>query len=62
MTALDELEVKLEPEDEECLRRLEAMTDKDIDFSDIPEVTDWTGWVRARDGRPVVSRRRAKAG
>ena len=62
MTALDELELRLEPEDEECLRRLEAMTDKDIDFSDIPEVADWTGWVRVRDGSPVVSRREAKTG
>ena len=62
MTTLDELKVKLDREDEECLRRLEAMTDEDIDFSDIPEVTDWTGWVRVRDGRPVVPRRGARAG
>ena len=40
-------------EDEECLRYLETMPEEEIDFSDIPEVTDWTGWRRA-DGRPVV--------
>lgn len=33
----------------ELLRRLEAMTDEDIDFSDIPEVTDFTNWRLARD-------------
>ena len=33
----------------ELLRRLEAMTDEDIDFSDIPEVTDFSNWRPARD-------------
>lgn len=33
----------------ELLRRLEAMTDDDIDFSDIPEVTDFSNWRPARD-------------
>lgn len=31
---------------------LEAMSDEDIDFSDIPEVTDWTGAVRGKFYRP----------
>jgi uncharacterized protein (DUF4415 family) len=29
------------------------MSDDDIDTSDIPEVTDWTGWVRGKFYRPV---------
>lgn len=37
----------------EELRRLEAMSDDDIDFSDIPEVTDFTGWERGKFYRPV---------
>ncbi len=35
---------------------LEAMTDEEIDTTDIPEVTDWSGAVR---GGPTP-RRRAK--
>ena len=31
---------------------LEAMSDEDIDFSDMPEVTDWTGAVRGKFYRP----------
>ena len=30
------------------LIRLRHMRDEDIDFSDIPEVTDFTGWKRAK--------------
>ena len=33
----------------ELLRRLEAKTDDEIDYSDIPEVTDFTNWRPARD-------------
>ena len=32
------------PDRFELLRRLEAMTDDDIDYSDIPEVTDFSNW------------------
>ena len=32
----------------ESLIRLRHMRDEDIDFSDIPEVTDFTGWQRAK--------------
>jgi uncharacterized protein (DUF4415 family) len=31
---------------------LEAMSDEDIDFSDAPEITDWTGAVRGKFYRP----------
>ena len=30
------------------LIKLRHMRDEDIDFSDIPEVTDFTGWKRAK--------------
>ena len=29
------------------------MKDEDIDFSDIPEILDWTGAVRGKFYRPV---------
>lgn len=32
----------------ESLIRLRHMKDEDIDFSDIPKVTDFTGWKRAK--------------
>lgn len=32
----------------DSLIRLRNMRDEDIDFSDIPEVTDFTGWKRAK--------------
>jgi len=35
------------------LAALEAMADSDIDTSDIPEVTDWSGAQRGRFYRPV---------
>jgi uncharacterized protein (DUF4415 family) len=35
------------------LARLAAMKDEDIDFSDIPEVTDFTGFKRGMFYRPV---------
>ena len=35
------------------LKRVAAMRDSDIDTSDIPEVTDWTGAVVGRFYRPV---------
>ena len=37
-------------EDLECLEELEKMTDDDIDFSDIPEITDeeWKKFKPAR--------------
>ena len=31
---------------------LEAMSDEDIDLSDMPEITDWTGAVRGKFYRP----------
>ena len=37
------------PDRFELLRRLEAMTDDDIDYSDIPEVTDFSKWRPARE-------------
>ena len=41
------------PTREELLARLREMEDEDIDCSDIPEVKDWSRWMRA-DGTPVV--------
>lgn len=37
----------------EELRQLEARSDDDIDFSDIPEVKDFSGWERGKFYRPV---------
>ena len=44
---------KITPEIQANLDALAAMSDDDIDFSDIPEVTDWTGWKRGKFYRPV---------
>jgi uncharacterized protein (DUF4415 family) len=41
------------PEIAANLKEIEAMGDEDIDFSDIPEVTDFTGWQRGKFYRPV---------
>ena len=35
------------------LKALAAMPDDTIDLSDMPEVTDFTGWVRGKFYRPV---------
>jgi uncharacterized protein (DUF4415 family) len=35
------------------LDRLAAMPDDSIDLSDMPEVTDWSGWVLGKFYRPV---------
>lgn len=35
------------------LKALSAMPDDTIDLSDMPEVTDFTGWVRGKFYRPV---------
>ena len=44
---------KITPEIRANLDAIAAMSDDDIDFSDIPEVTDWTGWKRGKFYRPV---------
>jgi len=41
------------PEMLEQLKRLEAMKDEDIDFSDMPEVLDWSNAVRGKYYRPI---------
>ncbi|NLL37193.1 MAG: hypothetical protein GX256_06690 [Fretibacterium sp.] len=46
-----------EPTRAELMERLQAMTDEDIDLSDIPEVTDFTGWERAGDKFKKVAER-----
>jgi uncharacterized protein (DUF4415 family) len=43
----------LTPELEAQLRALEAMPDETIDFSDIPEITDFSGFVRGGFHKPV---------
>lgn len=32
----------------ESIRKVRRMRDEDIDFSDIPRVTDFSGWKRAK--------------
>jgi len=44
---------KLTREQQEELRVLQEMTDEDIDYSDIPSVTDWSKAVVGRFYRPV---------
>ena len=48
----------------EAIRQLDAMPDEDIDTSDIPEQTDWTGSVRGKfydpDARRVIRKPREK--
>ena len=39
----------IDPDREELLKRLEAMTDDEIDCSDIPEVTDFSNFRPARE-------------
>lgn len=39
----------IDPDREELLQRLEAMTDDEIDCSDIPEVTDFSNFRPARE-------------
>ena len=44
---------KLTSQQQMDLETLRAMRDEDIDFRDIPEVTDWTGAKRGRFYRPI---------
>ena len=37
----------------ELKAQLAALPDETIDLSDMPEVTDWTGWSRGRFYRPL---------
>jgi len=41
------------PPIEEQIANMKQKEDKDIDFSDIPEILDWTGAVRGKFYRPV---------
>jgi uncharacterized protein (DUF4415 family) len=41
------------PPVEEQIANLRQKGDEDIDFSDIPEILDWTGAVRGKLFRPV---------
>ena len=44
---------KLTPEILANLERINAMSDDDIDFSDIPEITDFSNFRRGKFYRPV---------
>jgi uncharacterized protein (DUF4415 family) len=44
---------ELTPQQRKDLERLRAMRDEDIDYSDIPEVTDFRGFHRREFYRPV---------
>ena len=45
--------MKRDKQREAELKRLAAMPDDEIDFSDIPEQLDWSGAVRGKFYRPV---------
>ena len=47
---------ELSREEMEQIRRLAAMPDEEIDLSDNPEVTDWSGSVVGKFYRPVKER------
>lgn len=44
---------ELPPEIQEQLLALDDLSDEEIDLSDIPEITDWSGAVRGKFYRPV---------
>ena len=44
---------ELPPDAQEQLLALDELADEDIDLSDNPETTDWTGAVRGKFYRPV---------
>jgi uncharacterized protein (DUF4415 family) len=46
------------PEEERI--KIAAMSDEDIDYSDIPEVSDFSGFVRAETHRAVKKRNRVE--
>jgi uncharacterized protein (DUF4415 family) len=41
-------------------KRVAVMSDEDIDYSDIPEVTDFSGFIRAGDRGPAKKRNRVE--
>ena len=49
MTDLDDLPTKVQLE----LLALDELADEEIDLSDIPEITDWSGAERGKFYRPV---------
>lgn len=53
MTTVTHKPKGLTPEIAAEMERLAAMPDDTIDLSDMPEVTDFTGWTRGRFYRPV---------
>lgn len=44
---------KLTKQQAEDIERLKNMKDEDIDYSDIPEITDWSNAVRGKFYRPI---------
>jgi hypothetical protein len=46
------------PEDEAHYRALAERPDSEIDFSDIPEVTDFSGWMTPDEARAYRAARR----
>ena len=44
---------KMTPEIMAELEALAALPDDSIDLSDMPEVTDWSGWTRGKFYRPI---------
>jgi uncharacterized protein (DUF4415 family) len=53
MTLVTHKSKGLTPEIKAQLDAVSAMPDDSIDLSDMPEVTDWSGWSRGNHYRPV---------
>jgi uncharacterized protein (DUF4415 family) len=53
MKRISRIPKKLSKKLDRELRALEAMSDDDIDYSDIPQRTDWSGAVVGRFYRPI---------
>lgn len=49
---------EISSEQKNQLERLSKMRDEDIDFSDIPEITNWEGAVRGWENHPARARNR----
>jgi hypothetical protein len=56
----DEL-TEMTPEREARLKALEEMPDSEIDCSDIPEVTDFSGWMTVEEAKAYRAARKKQA-
>jgi uncharacterized protein (DUF4415 family) len=58
MVSYDLNEVPEVPQEER--EKVAALSDDDIDYSDIPEISDFSGFVRARDKGPAKRQSRVE--